>query len=133
MKESEALVTKSAVHLRRLIGSKEISPVELLEACIARIEAVNPAVNAIAATDFARARKLAARAEVDARNGEGDVFAEEAHLQTESSADVAGDGADLLHRDPELVGDDLSEQSVSTRADILRRARCSRGRTAAAA
>jgi len=40
----------SAVDLRRRIGTKEISPVELLEAAIARIEALNPAVNAIAAT-----------------------------------------------------------------------------------
>ena len=36
------LVEKSAVELRRLIGSKAISPVELLDACIARIERVNP-------------------------------------------------------------------------------------------
>ena len=33
---------KSAVELRRRIGTKEISPVELLEACIARIERMNP-------------------------------------------------------------------------------------------
>src|SRR5258706_15057622 len=64
------LLPRSAVELRRLIGTKEISPVELVEAAIARIEALNPAVNAIAATDFERARKLAMRAEADARNGE---------------------------------------------------------------
>ena len=46
------LLALSAVDLRRGIGTKEISPVELLEAAIARIEAINPAVNAIAATDF---------------------------------------------------------------------------------
>ncbi|TMJ25394.1 MAG: amidase [Alphaproteobacteria bacterium] len=56
--------------MRRRIGSKEISPVELLEAAIARIEALNPAVNAIAATDFARARKIAESAESAARKGE---------------------------------------------------------------
>lgn len=54
-----SLVQLSAVELRRRIGNKEISPVELLEACIARIEAVNPAVNAICATDFERARAAA--------------------------------------------------------------------------
>jgi amidase len=64
------LLALSAVDLRRGIGTKEISPVELLEAAIARIEALNPAVNAIAATDFERARKLALVAEADARNGE---------------------------------------------------------------
>jgi amidase len=37
---------------------------------LARIEALNPAVNAIAATDFAHARKLAKSAESAARKGE---------------------------------------------------------------
>ena len=45
-----------AVELRRMIGAREISPVELLEACIARTEAVDPAVNARVARDFERAR-----------------------------------------------------------------------------
>jgi hypothetical protein len=44
------LIKKSATELRRLIGSKQISPVELLEACIARIGEVNPHVNAVTAT-----------------------------------------------------------------------------------
>jgi len=70
MSSSDELLALSSVELRRRIGSKEISPVELMDAAIGRIEALNPAVNAIAATDFARARKLAARAEADARNGE---------------------------------------------------------------
>ena len=49
----------SAVGARRLIGTKELSPVELLEACIARIEAVNPTVNAVVATCYERAREEA--------------------------------------------------------------------------
>ena len=53
------LVNLSAVELRRRIGSKEISPVEVLDAYIAQIEAVNPAVNAICATDFDGARAQA--------------------------------------------------------------------------
>jgi amidase len=69
MNESDVLVMKSAVELRRLIGSKEISPVELLEACIARIEAVDPAVNAIAATCYAQAREAAKAAERAVLNG----------------------------------------------------------------
>ncbi len=70
MTQADALLALSAVELRRRIGTKEISPVELLEASIARIEAINPSVNAIAATDFERARKLAISAEADARKGE---------------------------------------------------------------
>jgi len=66
----DGLVARSAVELRRLIESKQISPVELLEACIARIEAVNPYVNAVTATCFERARgeaKAAERAVLDGR------------------------------------------------------------------
>jgi len=44
------LVALSAVELRRLIEARQVSPVELLEACIERIEAVNPFVNAVTAT-----------------------------------------------------------------------------------
>lgn len=59
----DELCALSAVEARRRIGTKELSPVELLEACIARIEQVNPAVNAVTATDFARAREAASAAE----------------------------------------------------------------------
>ena len=54
-----SLVERSALELRALIGRREVSPVELMDACIARIEALNPAVNAICATDFERARAQA--------------------------------------------------------------------------
>ncbi len=64
------LVENSAVELRRLIGTRQISPVELLDACIARIEKFNPAVNAICATDFARARETARRAEAQVMRGD---------------------------------------------------------------
>jgi amidase len=53
----------TAVEARRRIGTKEISPVELLEACIRRVEAINPAINAVTARDLARARQTARRAE----------------------------------------------------------------------
>ena len=66
---SATLGALSATELRRLIGTKEISPVELLEACIARIEALNPAVNAIAAKAYARARTEAVAAEAAVMNG----------------------------------------------------------------
>jgi Asp-tRNA(Asn)/Glu-tRNA(Gln) amidotransferase A subunit family amidase len=65
-----ALCDLPAVTLRRLIGARRISPVELLESCIARIEAVNPAVNAIVATDFDRGRALAREAEAKVMRGE---------------------------------------------------------------
>ena len=57
------LTSRSATELRRLIGSKQISPVELLEACIGRIADINPHINAVTATCFERARKEALAAE----------------------------------------------------------------------
>lgn len=60
----------SAVELRGLIGTREISPVELLEACIERIERLNPFVNAVTATCFERAREEARAAESAVLRGE---------------------------------------------------------------
>ena len=44
-------VDLTAVEQRRLLGAKEVSATELLDAHLARIDAVNPAVNAIVALD----------------------------------------------------------------------------------
>ena len=70
MSASEALLPLSSVELSRRIGTKEISPVELLDAAVARIEQINPAVNAITATCFARARREAKTAEKAVLDGE---------------------------------------------------------------
>ena len=64
------IVEMTACQLRQLIGSRELSPVEVLEAFIARIEALNPAINAITATCFDRARKEAQSAEEAVRSGD---------------------------------------------------------------
>ncbi|MGK0173607.1 MAG: amidase, partial [Gammaproteobacteria bacterium] len=53
----------TATEARRLIGARQLSPVELLDACISRIEQVNPTVNAVTGTDFDRARETAKSAE----------------------------------------------------------------------
>ena len=55
----------SALTARRLIGRKRLSPIELLESCIARIEMTNGSVNAVVATCYDRAREEA-RAATDA-------------------------------------------------------------------
>jgi amidase len=59
----------SAVEARRLIGARRLSPVELTESCIARITAVNHAVNAVVAPDFDRARTAARAAEAAVMRG----------------------------------------------------------------
>src|SRR5213080_4945853 len=57
---SEELTTKSATELASLIRSREVSPVEVIDAHLRRIESINPSLNAIVtlaedAIDHARA------------------------------------------------------------------------------
>ncbi|MCK9510817.1 MAG: amidase [Pigmentiphaga sp.] len=72
MPQPQALVLAelSAVEQRRLIGTREISPVELLESCLDRIERFNPYVNAVTATSLERARAEAKAAEAAVMRGE---------------------------------------------------------------
>ena len=67
---ADDVVSLSAVQQRRLIGQRKLSPVELMQACIARMEALNPGVNALAATDFERALAQAKVAEGQVMRGE---------------------------------------------------------------
>ncbi|GAB3312010.1 amidase [Epidermidibacterium keratini] len=53
---SDALGTSDAVELSHRLTRKEISPVELVEAAIARAEALGPTLNAMAHEDFEAAR-----------------------------------------------------------------------------
>ncbi len=59
-----------AVEARRLIGAGELSPVELLESCIERIELVDPALNAMITRAFDRARTEARAAEAAVTAGD---------------------------------------------------------------
>jgi Asp-tRNA(Asn)/Glu-tRNA(Gln) amidotransferase A subunit family amidase len=70
MTPPSSLVTLPAVELRRLIGARQVSPVELLQACIDRIEALNPWVNAVTATAYEQARTQARAAERAVMQGE---------------------------------------------------------------
>ena len=60
----------TAVEARRLIGRKQLAPSELLTSCIARIEAVDHAVNAMVARDFERARATARQADEAVARGD---------------------------------------------------------------
>ena len=53
----------TAAEARRLIGIRELSPVELLESCLSRIESVNPAVIGVVAIAQEAARSRAKEAE----------------------------------------------------------------------
>ncbi|MEM7024921.1 MAG: amidase family protein [Pseudomonadota bacterium] len=60
----------TAVELRRLIGTKQVSPVELLASCRSRIDQINPAVNAFVATSWDRAEVEAQAAERAVMDGQ---------------------------------------------------------------
>jgi len=60
----------NAIDARRLIGTRELSPVELVEACIARIDRVDGAVNAMVIRADERARAEARDAEAAVMRGE---------------------------------------------------------------
>ena len=60
----------NATDLRAAIGRKEISPLELMQSCISRIEAVDPAVNAMVTRVFDMALEQARAAEQAVMDGE---------------------------------------------------------------
>ncbi len=60
----------AATEARALIGAKRLSPVELMQSCIERIEAIDPAVNAMVARDVAGALAAARDAEQAVMRGD---------------------------------------------------------------
>src|SRR5256712_11125928 len=66
----DELVWRPATELAALIRSKQISPVELTEAVLARIDAVNPRLNAFCLVAHDLARRLAREAEIAMMKGE---------------------------------------------------------------
>ncbi len=64
------LCDEDAVTLRRLIGAKEISPIEVLDSCLDRIDKTNQTVNAVIALDRDGARDAARSAERAVLRGE---------------------------------------------------------------
>ena len=67
------LLLKSATELARLIRHKEVSPVEVVEAHIARVQQVNPALNAMVWDRFDLAREEARAAEAMVEGGGDDL------------------------------------------------------------
>ena len=60
----------SAVEARALIGVRQLSPVELVNSCIERIESIDHAVNAFCARAYESAREEARRAESAVQRGD---------------------------------------------------------------
>ena len=68
--KEDLAATPSAAHLAAEIGRKSISPVEVMDAAIARIEAHNAKINAIVIFGFEEARKAAKAAEAAVMRGD---------------------------------------------------------------
>jgi amidase len=67
---SADLESAGASELARAVAAREVSAVELCEACIDRIEARNPAVNAVVVKDYDRALDAARLADAAVARGE---------------------------------------------------------------
>jgi Asp-tRNA(Asn)/Glu-tRNA(Gln) amidotransferase A subunit family amidase len=79
-----------AAKLAELIRSKEVSPVEVVEAHIRRIEEVNPKLNAFVATTFDSAREAARLSEQRVARGEAVGLMEGVPVSIKDTIDVAG-------------------------------------------
>ncbi len=87
------IVYSSLVEMANLVRTKRISPVELVEAHIARIERVNPRLNAFVHFSFDQAREEARAAEQAQRRSKGNGAPGALHgvpITIKSSIDVAG-------------------------------------------
>lgn len=73
--DTEALAYLSATEAARLIATRQLSPVELVDACLARIEALNPRLNAFitVTAEAARAGARQAEAEITAGHYRGPI------------------------------------------------------------
>jgi len=61
---------RSASECLTLLRNRELSSLELVDSCIARIEALNPDINAVVAKDYERARETAQAADAARTKGE---------------------------------------------------------------
>ena len=80
----------SAVSMAEQIRQKKLSPVELVEAHLARIEQLNPRLNAFVQVDAEGARRQARAAEAAVRQGEKLGVLHGVPLSIKSSMEVAG-------------------------------------------
>jgi len=70
VQDNLSLTSLSASDIARLVNRKELSPVEVVEAYLSRIEKLNPEINAFSCIDYEGARTQARRAEKIASHGD---------------------------------------------------------------
>ncbi|TYC68969.1 amidase [Stappia sp. BW2] len=101
----------TAIEARQLIGRRQLSPVELADACIARTEAINPAINAVVATDFDRLRDEAVKAEAAVHKGEPLGPVHGLPFGVKDMIDVTGL--------PTTFGSEIFKDNIATRDDAI--------------
>src|SRR5688500_4773693 len=87
---SDGLNWLSAREMVRRFGDGDLSPVDVLEATLARLHAVNPALNAICLLDEAQGRQLAAASAERWRRGEPIGPLDGVPVAIKDTAQVAG-------------------------------------------
>jgi amidase len=88
---ADTLGDHDATGLATLVRAGEVTPVELVEAAIARVEAVDPQLNAVIHPRFERARDEAARMRPGAGSGGGPPFAGVPFLVKDVTCHQAGE------------------------------------------
>ena len=86
----DSLTYRSAVEMARMIRDKKISPVELVQAHLDRIERLNPQLNAFVSVDSVRALEAARKAEAAVMQGAALGPLHGVPVTIKSSIDVAG-------------------------------------------
>ncbi len=86
----DSLTHRSAVEMARMIRDKKISPVELVQAHLDRIERLNPQLNAFVSVDSARALEAARKAEAAVMQGAALGPLHGVPVTIKSCMDVAG-------------------------------------------
>jgi Asp-tRNA(Asn)/Glu-tRNA(Gln) amidotransferase A subunit family amidase len=112
----------SALDAHAAIVRRQLSPVELLESCLARIEASNGAVNAMVALDAEAARRRAA--EIETAVGRGDEVGLLAGLpigvkDLQSTAGLRTTHGSLLFKDNVPTEDELSVARVRRAGGVI--------------
>lgn len=67
---TEELCWIPATELARLVRTKDVSPVEIIDAYLGRIEQINPRINAYCTVVAEQAREAAGEAEAAVRRGD---------------------------------------------------------------
>ena len=111
-----------ATEARRLIGTKALSPVELMESCLGRIAATNPTINAIVALDEEAARKAAEAAEAAVMSGRPLGRLHGLPVAVKDNRDVAGlptTHGSLLYKDNMASADEPGSARLRAAGAIL--------------